>query len=829
MYKYTATGNFIKSNILEKFGDDGSNPTLTLPQFLSSNQSAVTNTNISNETTNTNVTDNSMQMHSDPQQTSSYVDPSTDTYNMDPKKMIDELKDLYRTRLVQEVGVADIIVADKIIKFMDKIDMTTETADKFLDDIYFKFPNVSFKYVDVYSMIDLLKKMNYEIETIIIVNSSIIKLTDPNKDNSIIREFISNYIFKYNLNDDKKQNFYNKILSSYIINDNVYENYIMEYLKKSETDIDDYLKVRKIKEKVDSIIKEIMLLIKRIKELNNRYGFNIIRNTVSVNQTTDLYKEKTYERCVPRSKDKCIKFTASGFPGLASHCYNNPKWCDDPDNEYCVRSMNPLINQGDPCDGSMDYEEAKRQMELQESNQSAVTNKLGNPDSTSTNITDNSMDSTSVNPTSLNNTQVDSSQNISNVNTTDNSSIQNIYSSTDTYNVDNSSDIVGLSERNKIISDAQNELYKYDFNIEEVKNIVNKVDSDGDVFTSKNLIMTNEILQQNERFYMKELENRVENMKNMKRKSTQGVMEVIELLFNLKKNLIELDNRQTDIDISNITIPTQADNEADSSTSMNINTTNNNVDTNVTVTDELFNYCVPRSKDKCIKWTANGMAALAQTCDINREWCKNPENEYCVGSMLEYNQEAPCDGSMDFEEAKKKMTEIQIDTSNSEAISSTSVNINTSNIEPEVVTDDDVNSYNKFCLKNPNDENDKLCIDYDTLKMIYELKTGDFMGTPGPQGLIGPQGPMGPMGPIRKAQKFNYKKMENSMIEGENTMKLSYISPNECSSVCDKAEWCRSFDYNQEYKSCNLSSANRDTSVLKPSTQYNYYEKGEIN
>ena len=191
------------------------------------------------------------------------------------------------------------------------------------------------------------------------------------------------------------------------------------------------------------------------------------------------------------------------------------------------------------------------------------------------------------------------------------------------------------------------------------------------------------------------------------------------------------------------------------------------------------------------------------------------------------NQGDPCDGSMDYEEAKRQMDlqEPEPDKLNITDIqSSPTYNID----KPQVINklDDDINSHSNFCLKNPNDKNDILCIDYDNLKSLYELKN---MSNIGPEGPPGPKGDVGPMGPTRKAQKYNYKKMENSMIEGENTMKLSYISPNECSSICDKAEWCKSFDYNQEYNSCNLSSANLETSILKPSSQYNYYEKGEIN
>ena len=95
-------------------------------------------------------------------------------------------------------------------------------------------------------------------------------------------------------------------------------------------------------------------------------------------------------------------------------------------------SINPIIEHGG---GIFSSESSSINISNQESNQSAITNTNTSNETTNTNDTDNSMHMES---TVNSNTQVDSSQNISNVNTTDNSSIQNINSSTDTYNVDNS-------------------------------------------------------------------------------------------------------------------------------------------------------------------------------------------------------------------------------------------------------------------------------------------------------------------------------------------------------------------------------------------------------
>ena len=139
--------------------------------------------------------------------------------------------------------------------------------------------------------------------------------------------------------------------------------------------------------------------------------------------------------------------------------------------------------------------------------------------------------------------------------------------------------------------------------------------------------------------------------------------------------------------------------------------------------------------------------------------------------------------------------------------------------------DEDIEYNSRLCLKNPTDASEQFCINYDDFKKLYELK--DNLRIAGPPGPLGPQGPPGPMGPIKKNPEYNYKIIENGMIKGENAIKLSYISSNDCSSVCDKAEWCKSFDYNQEYESCNLSSANRDTSKILSSTKYTYYEKAE--
>jgi hypothetical protein len=132
--------------------------------------------------------------------------------------------------------------------------------------------------------------------------------------------------------------------------------------------------------------------------------------------------------------------------------------------------------------------------------------------------------------------------------------------------------------------------------------------------------------------------------------------------------------------------------------------------------------------------------------------------------------------------------------------------------------DDDINSLKKICLTNQ-DNTDRVCLNYDDLKMLYELKNA------GIQGPKGDKGPIGPMGPVNVHPNYEYKIFKKSMIEGENVLKLSYVSPIDCSNVCDKAEWCKSFDYNQEDNKCNLSSANRDTSNVITNDNYTYYEK----
>ena len=75
---------------------------------------------------------------------------------------------------------------------------------------------------------------------------------------------------------------------------------------------------------------------------------------------------------------------------------------------------------------------------------------------------------------------------------------------------------------------------------------------------------------------------------------------------------------------------------------------------NKNTTDRLYNYCVPKSKESCIEATAKGWA-LADTCKNNDDWCNDPENKWCKGSMTIENQENPCDGSMDIEEAKREV------------------------------------------------------------------------------------------------------------------------------------------------------------------------------
>ena len=75
-----------------------------------------------------------------------------------------------------------------------------------------------------------------------------------------------------------------------------------------------------------------------------------------------------------------------------------------------------------------------------------------------------------------------------------------------------------------------------------------------------------------------------------------------------------------------------------------------------------------------------------------------------------------------------------------------------------------------------------------------------------------------------------YKHVPNAAISGHNTKHLSNVSVDDCMAACDKAPWCKSFDYYKGKKQCDLS--NKKASAvggLKTNyggNPYDHYEKG---
>jgi hypothetical protein len=143
----------------------------------------------------------------------------------------------------------------------------------------------------------------------------------------------------------------------------------------------------------------------------------------------------------------------------------------------------------------------------------------------------------------------------------------------------------------------------------------------------------------------------------------------------------------------------------------------------------------------------------------------------------------------------------------------------TVNIVPDHI-DTEMNNINEICFSNPNNNNDKLCMNYDYLKQLYDMQDSTNISEH--------QGPHKLNGVRKEVPNHNYALSKNSVIPGNNAMTLTHMNTNDCKKICNSNDWCKSFDFNKKNNSCNLSSASRGTSTLKKNSRYDYFEKENL-
>ena len=128
--------------------------------------------------------------------------------------------------------------------------------------------------------------------------------------------------------------------------------------------------------------------------------------------------------------------------------------------------------------------------------------------------------------------------------------------------------------------------------------------------------------------------------------------------------------------------------------------------------------------------------------------------------------------------------------------------------------DNKILDINKLCFKNPEDLQDKICIDYDKLKSLEEnskninkiiddkIKENNIISF------------------------FNYQLFPNSEIKYENTFKLHDINIDECKTICNGYSWCNSINHNKIKNKCYLSNSTiENNSNYVENVNFDLYQK----
>jgi len=71
----------------------------------------------------------------------------------------------------------------------------------------------------------------------------------------------------------------------------------------------------------------------------------------------------------------------------------------------------------------------------------------------------------------------------------------------------------------------------------------------------------------------------------------------------------------------------------------------------------------------------------------------------------------------------------------------------------------------------------------------------------------------------------NYTLTKNAAISGYNKKRLTKVSVEQCMTVCDETNWCKSFDYYKFSNKCDLSTMSAaDVGGLKTTYSKNPYD-----
>ena len=119
---------------------------------------------------------------------------------------------------------------------------------------------------------------------------------------------------------------------------------------------------------------------------------------------------------------------------------------------------------------------------------------------------------------------------------------------------------------------------------------------------------------------------------------------------------------------------------------------------------------------------------------------------------------------------------------------------------------------NRLCFLNK--QGNRICLDYDKIKNIYE--TGNNIDT-----LIDEK-----IKAINTNAVYDYEIFPNYEIMNQNTLKLHDINLDDCKSICNSYPWCNSIDHHKTRNKCFLSNSTlENNSNFRENVNFDHYQK----
>lgn len=81
-------------------------------------------------------------------------------------------------------------------------------------------------------------------------------------------------------------------------------------------------------------------------------------------------------------------------------------------------------------------------------------------------------------------------------------------------------------------------------------------------------------------------------------------------------------------------------------------------------------------------------------------------------------------------------------------------------------------------------------------------------------------------GPVSKSYDkgfCSFKRIKKKYISGHNAKQLKNVSTTDCKNYCCKKNWCKSFDYHNKTRKCDLSKVKKSNSKLKKGKLFDHY------